>query len=434
MSIYSSLDSVQKEVYKCMKCGNCQAVCPIYKEIKKEVGVARGKIGLIEMVLDGELDVSPGYADRMSLCTTCMACNEICPCGVRFDKIILAARADAVRKRGLHPLKKTIFKTLKRQRLFDFGLKVGSKFQGVAFKRIEGKHYGARMRFNLGLGKDKVFPRLAAKPFRSQYPAVIKVDNPKMRVAFYTGCMINYFYPDMGKAVVDVLTENDVEVVIPADQGCCGIPASVNGDVESAKALAIRNLKAFEEAGADAIVVACSSCGSAWKHSYGQLLEDDPHYKEIAAKWEKKTYDINEFLIQVVPFKKEGLGRVERKVTYHDPCHLNRGQGISKEPREILQSIPGVELIEMKQPDRCCGMAGSFSIVHPDLSDKISDRKIADVAGTQTETVVTACPACRLQLQSGVINAGLDHNVVHVVQLLADSYAAGKNAKGEAAK
>ncbi|NLP43569.1 MAG: (Fe-S)-binding protein, partial [Peptococcaceae bacterium] len=239
MSIYSSLDSVQKEVYKCMKCGNCQAVCPIYKEIKKEVGVARGKIGLIEMVLDGELDVSPGYADRMSLCTTCMACNEICPCGVRFDKIILAARADAVRKRGLHPLKKTIFKTLKRQRLFDFGLKVGSKFQGVAFKRIEGKHYGARMRFNLGLGKDKVFPRLAAKPFRSQYPSVIKVDNPKMRVAFYTGCMINYFYPDMGKAVVDVLTENDVEVVIPADQGCCGIPASVNGDVESAKALAI---------------------------------------------------------------------------------------------------------------------------------------------------------------------------------------------------
>lgn len=426
MSIYTSLDAVSEYVINCTKCGNCQAVCPIFKETLHEVGVARGKISLVEYLLDGKMEMTDGMADRFSLCTTCMACVANCPNAVPSDKIILAARAEAVRKRGMHPLKKVIFRTLKLQRLFDFGMKTGSKFQGLAMKRIEGKHYGARLRFDVGLGKDKVFPSLAAKPFRSQYPTVIKVANPKKRVGFFTGCMINYFYTDMGKAVVDVLAANDVEVVIPPDQGCCGIPASVNGDVANAKALAKRNLKAFEEMGADALIVSCSSGGTAWKHGYSELLEDEPEFKALADKWAAKTYDINEFLIKVVPFKKETLGRVNRKVTYHDPCHLNRGQGINKEPREILRNIPGVELQEMKDPGRCCGMAGSFSIVHPDLSDKIAKKKIADIAGTKTDTVATSCPACRLQLNSGLVNAGLNKEVLHTVQILAESYAQGK--------
>ncbi len=174
------------------------------------------------------------------------------------------------------------------------------------------------------------------------------------------------------------------------------------------------------------MVVACSSGGTAWKHVFQELLENDPEFSALAKKWSGKSYDISEFLIHKVPFKKEGLGRVNRKVTYHDPCHLNRGQGINKEPREILKSIPGVELIEMKEPGRCCGMAGSFSLVHPDLSVQISDRKTADIAQTQTDTVATGCPACRLQLQSGVENAGIQEQVMHTVQILAESYRAGK--------
>jgi len=426
MSVYTSLDSIKGELLKCLKCGNCQAVCPIYKEMKTEVGVARGKNVLVETLMNGQIQMTDRLADKFSLCTTCMACNAICPNSIRFDKIILAARAEAVRKKGLHPVKKIIFKAIKLQRLFDFGMKTGSKFQGLAMKRIRDCDYGARLRIDVGIGKDKVFPRLAAKTLRSQYPSVIKVSNPKMRVAFFTGCMINYFYTDIGKAVIDILTANDVEVVLPSDQACCGIPAAVNGDVASARELAKRNINAFEEMGADALVVACSSGGSAWKHYYSELLEEDAVYKELADKWSAKTYDINEFLVKVVPFKKDNMGTVERKVTYHDPCHLNRGQGINKEPREILKSIPGLELIEMKEPGRCCGMAGSFSLVHPDLSTKISDRKIEDISTTPSETVATACPACRLQLASGVINAGLDKDVVHVVQLLAESYAKGK--------
>ncbi|WP_088189526.1 (Fe-S)-binding protein [Desulfosporosinus sp. FKA] len=427
MSVYDSLDSINEELHKCMKCGNCQAVCPIYKETRQEVGVARGKISLAEFILSGEAEMTEGMAERFSLCTTCMACNQNCPCGVRFDKIILAARAEAVRKKGLHPVKKIAFTALKMQRLFDFGMKTGSVFQGVALKHLPHKSDRlARMRFDIGIGTEKVFPMLAKRPLRSELPEVVKAKNPKMRVAFFTGCMINYFYTDIGKAVVEVLTENNIEVVIPRGQGCCGIPASVNGDTVSARALARRNLRAFERLGADALVVACSSGGTAWKHVFMELLENDPEFSALAKKWSEKSYDISEFLIHKVPFKKEGLGRVDRKVTYHDPCHLNRGQGINKEPREILKSIPGVELIEMKEPGRCCGMAGSFSLVHPDLSVKISDRKIADISQTQTNTVATGCPACRLQLQSGVENAGIQEQVMHTVQILAESYRAGK--------
>ena len=427
MSVYNSLDSITEELHKCMKCGNCMAVCPIYKETRQEVGVARGKISLVEFLLSGEVEMTERLADRFSLCTTCMACNVNCPCGVRFDKIILAARAEAVRKKGLHPVKKVAFTALKMQRMFDFGMKTGSVFQGLALKHVPHKSDRiARMRFDVGIGTDKVFPMLASKTLRSEFPEVVKVDKPKMRVAFFTGCMINYFYTDIGKAVVEVLKENDIEVVIPRGQGCCGIPASVNGDVQSATALAKRNLRAFEKLGADALVVACSSGGTAWKHVFAELLENDPEFKALADKWAAKSYDLSEFLVHKVPFKKEGLGRVDRKVTYHDPCHLNRGQGVNKEPREILKSIPGVTLIEMKEPARCCGMAGSFSLVHPDLSVQISDRKTADIELTHTDTVATGCPACRLQLKSGVENAGIDEDVVHTVQILAESYRAGK--------
>ncbi|MDR1961299.1 MAG: (Fe-S)-binding protein [Gracilibacteraceae bacterium] len=427
MSIYSDFRSAEDELYKCMKCGNCQEVCPLYQTTRKEVTVARGKIGLLEMFVTGEAEMTAGMAERMSYCTTCMACNDKCPCGVKFDQILLAARAEGVRRHGLHPVKKTAFTALRLQRAFNFGMSAGSKLQGAIFRRVEGRDYGARMRIDAGLlGKNKVFPRLARKPFRAGRPAV-HVPQPRMRTAFFTGCMINYFYPDMGEAVLGVLKRNNVEVLIPADQGCCGVPASVNGDVTSARALAKRNLRAFEESGAEAVIVSCSSCGSAWKHSYERLFEEDAVWGPLAAKWAARTYDINEFLVNVIDYDRESLGRVERKVTYHDPCHLRRGQNVYREPREILQSIPGVELIEMQKPDRCCGMAGSFCIVHPDLADKVLDLKMADIAQTPAQTVATGCPACRLQLWSGIINAGLPQDAVHVVQLLHESY----NNKGQ---
>ena len=421
MAVFHSLQSVQEELNKCMKCGNCQSVCPVYKETRKEVGVARGKIKLVEALLDGETEMTGGLADRVLLCTTCMACNQICPCGVKFDKILLGARAEAVRAKGLHPVKKYAFKILKHAKLFDLGLKAGSRFQGLAFKKVSKK--GGRARFPIGIDQKKIIPELAKTPLKDQLPEVVKVDKSKMKVAFFVGCMTNYVYPDMGKDLVEVLQANEIEVVIPKDQHCCGTPVYVNGDVETAMAMARSNLDIFDKTGADAIVVDCGSCAGSWKHHYQGLLEaDKTGYKEKADKWAAKTYDISEFLVNIIDMNKEILGEVAKKTTYHDPCHLARSQGITKEPRAVLQSIPGVELVEMKNPGRCCGMAGSFSLTFPELSNQILDHKVKDIATTNTETVTTSCPACRMQLASGVENGGMQHEVVHVVQLLAEAY------------
>lgn len=421
MSVFSGLQAVQADINNCMKCGNCLAVCPIYKETRKEVGAARGKIKLLETLLEGRIGMTDGLAERLLLCTTCGACTQICPCGVRFDKIIRGARAEAVRKKGLPPIKKCVFTVLKHRKLFDFGLKVGSRFQGLAFKKVSSK--GGRIRFSVGIDQNKIIPPLAKKPLKDQLPEVVKVDKPKMRVAFFVGCMNNYIYTDMGKALVEVLQANDVEVIIPKEQHCCGTPVYVNGDVETAKAMAKANLDAFEKTGADAIVSDCGTCTGSWKHYYKELLEsDETGYKEKAEKWATKTYEISDFLVNVIDFKKDDLGTVKKKVTYHDPCHVGRSLGITKEPRTILKSIPGVELVEMKNSGSCCGMAGSFSLVFPELSEKISDKKVEDIAETKVDMVATSCPACTMQLSSGVENAGLGNDVVHVVQLLAEAY------------
>lgn len=424
MSIFHSIDALQEDINKCMKCGNCQAVCPIYKVNRKEVGTARGKIKLVESLLEGQTEMSEGLADRLLLCTTCGACTEICPCGVRFDKIILGARAEAVRKKGLSPIKKMAFTALKYEKLFDLGLKVGSRFQGLAFKKVSDK--GGRIRFPVGIDQKKVIPPLAKVPFKDQMPEVIKVNKPKMKVAFFVGCMNNYIYTDMGKALVEVLNANDVEVIIPKEQHCCGTPVYVNGDVETAAAMAKSNLDIFDKTGADAIVLDCGTCTDSWKHNYKELLEfDDTGYKEKAKKWAAKTYEISEFLVNVIGIRKENLGTVSKKVTYHDPCHVARSLGITKEPRAVLKSIPGIELIEMKNPGSCCGMAGSFCLTFPELSEEILNHKVEDIASTKVDSVATSCPACRMQLAGGVVNAGMEHDTVHVIQLLAEAYRNG---------
>ncbi|WP_220184217.1 (Fe-S)-binding protein [Thermoactinomyces mirandus] len=240
--------------------------------------------------------------------------------------------------------------------------------------------------------------------------------------------MNNYIYTDMGRVLVEVLKANDVEVMIPKEQHYCGTPVYVNGDVETATAMAKSNLDIFDKTGADAIVLDCGTCTDSWKHDYKELLEfDDTGYKEKAEKWAARTYQISEFLVNVTGFGKDNLGTVSKKVTYHDPCHVARSLEITKEPRAVLKSIPGIELIEMKNPGSCCGMAGSFSLIFPELSEKILKRKVKDIAATKVDLVATSCPACRMQLSDGVENAGMGNDVVHVIQLLAEAYRSKQN-------
>lgn len=426
MTMYDSLDQVKSELANCMKCGNCQEVCPIYLEERIEGTVARGKIKLVEAVLNGDLQYTEGLEEKLALCLTCKACNEKCPCGVKVDKIILGARAAIVKNRGLHPMKKLIFNTLKKPALFNFGLKTGSMFQGLAFKKHKSLN-GAHPRFPFGLDMRRIIPPLASTPLRDQVETVYKVAKPKKKVAFFTGCTMNFIFVDAGKAVIDVLTNNNIEVTVPKEQHCCGMPIIAHGDAATAKEMAKSHVDIFSKLDVDAIITACGSCGSSFKRHYLELLEDEPEYYQKAQIIGEKIVDIADFIVKDIGLDKNKLGPVNMRVTYHDPCHLNRGMGVKDSPREILKAIPGLELIEMKNADRCCGGAGSFSLTHYDLSMSIHKHKAEAIEATKADAVVTGCGSCIMQIGDGMNRFNLNLPMYHTVEILAKSYAAKNN-------
>ncbi|MEW6663108.1 MAG: (Fe-S)-binding protein [Bacillota bacterium] len=423
MSVYDSLERVREDIITCMKCGNCQAVCPIYKEDFREASVARGKIMLADALLKGELDYTPEVAQRFELCLTCKACVGNCPCGVQVDRIILAARAERVRRRGLPWPKGIVFRGLKQPGLFNKVVGLGRRLQGLVLAPVgEGI---CRPRFPMGLDSRRIVPPLATVSLKDRVSPVTKVEKPLLRVGFYAGCLTNFVYPDIGLSVIRVLTANNIEVHLLSGQHCCGVPVLMHGDVGTAKEMALSHVGMFFAAKLDALVTACPTCGCAWKHYYPDLLANfssASKAKDLAAI----TLDINEFLVKRTGMPAPGSGHVLRKLTYHDPCHLARGQGVRKEPREVLQRLAGAQLVEMALSDRCCGGAGSFSLTHYDIASKIVNRKTERIAASGADLVVTACPGCRMHLTDGLRQKGISQRVLHTVEVLDEAYQASK--------
>lgn len=427
-SAYDDLSNIRRETDRCMKCGNCMAVCPVYGTEKVEASVTRAKVAVAEAVLSGDLALDdPKVYHMLFNCLVCKSCMMNCPTKVNFGRIILALRAALVRKNGLPWLKKMIFSTLKNPRLFDAGMKVGAVFNGIGFRGVKEKAAIApRSPFALVGGKmgfdaQRLFPELTATPLRDRVPEVIPVKDAKIKVAFFTGDSLNYFYPDAGADVIEVLTQNNVEVHIPKGQSCCGIPVLVHGDVETARALARNNIDVFEKCGVDYLITGCGSCGGAWQHDYKEILASDPVYGPKAVHWAERTYDISTFLTSVIGFRKP-MGSVDAVVTYHDSCHLKKSMGVFKEPREILKSIPGITFKEMAQPDACCGSGGSYVLTHYETASSIGKRKVEDINQTGAEIVSTGCPACMMQLLDNLNRFGHGQTTRHYISLLAESY------------
>ncbi len=418
-----SFASWEKEAIRCIRCGACQNVCPVFKELQAESTVARGRVKLIRGVLNQDLDITAGFIDKMSLCLMCKACVTNCPSGVQVDKLVEAARQEIVKQQGLSPLKGMIFRfVLKNRRVFNTGMRTGRIFQGLLFRKGP-KGQGMLPRMTLGIDKRRLLSPLAPKPFKSLYPEVVKVPNAKMRVAFFTGCMINYIYTDTGKAVINVLKHNGVEVVIPALQNCCGAPVRINGDYKTAQEMARANIDVLLKEEVDAVVVACGTCGLTLKEEYAELLAEDQIYAEKARLLGAKVKDFTELVVSLAGFQ-DKMGSLPFKVTYHDPCHLVRGLKVKDQPRQIIKSIPGVTFQELNKPDTCCGSGGSFSLYHYELSTKINDNKVKDIDQTGAEVLVTGCSACRMHLIDGLNRQNVSVKVMHTAQLLEMAYGA----------
>lgn len=411
------------DLSQCAKCGMCTFWCPVYQEEHVESSVARGKNMMIRALVAGELEYTKEFADRLNKCLLCMSCTTNCPANAQIPPVIVAARADKVKAKGVSFPYNIIYRWLLPHRtLFGNVVRFASWLQGILLPKTEGtiRHLPF---FLSALGKGRQIPSIAPKFLRQLVPVVNRppsgVDT-KMRVGYFIGCMTDFVFPEVGRKVINFLTKNGVEVVVPKEQVCCGAPVYLGaGDFETGKRLADTNVNAFADF--DYVISNCATCTSALK-DYSKFLADTQERTEAFAKFGDKVKDISEFLVDVLQLPASAYQSSAEakglKVTWHDPCHLSRHLGVVSQPRQVINSIPDIEYIEMPDADRCCGMAGTFSIYYYDLSKKIADKKMAGIKATEADIVATACPGCQLQLIDNIIRHKMPQKVMHIIELL----------------
>ncbi|EKO39563.1 MAG: Fe-S oxidoreductase [Solidesulfovibrio magneticus str. Maddingley MBC34] len=422
------LKQIDDQLVACMRCGMCQAVCPIYAETGLEGHVARGKIALLECLADEVIKDPAGVKERLDACLLCGSCQANCPSGVKALDIFLKARAFLTGYYGLPPVKRAIFRgLLQNPKLFDTVLGVASKFQGLFTKPVNDMLGSSCARVFSDLIGGRHFAPLADKPLHDVSPAR---DTPRghsgLKIAFFYGCVVDKMFPRIGEAVLKVCDHHGVGVFMPHGQACCGIPALSSGDRETFEKLVALNMKVFAEADFDVLVTPCATCTSTIKKIWPLMAEDLPattrfQIKELSAK----VKDISAFLIQdvgVTPADVAVSGE-PATVTYHDPCHLKKSLGISAEPRALIGCNPRYKLKEMEGADSCCGSGGSFTLQHYDLSKRIGKRKRDNIVATGATVAATSCPACMLQIGDMLSQAGDKLAIRHPVEIYAETLA-----------
>jgi glycolate oxidase iron-sulfur subunit len=415
-----ALSQVLDEARQCVKCGTCLAQCPVYLETLEEPLVARGKLGLIEGVSGADGEFSKRFDRILSQCLLCGTCAENCPNGVRADEIIREARSLLVKEKGLSQPKKVIFQyLLDSEHFMDLLLKGGALLQHLFLKRIP-EESGLHLRFPVPvLDRRRLIPPLASDPFLALRSGWARAEKETRRVGLFVGCVSNYLFPRIGQSALDLLLRHGVSVFIPENQRCCGLPAFGSGDEKTSLSLARKNIEAFDVEGLEKIVAPCASCASMLKLDYPLLFEEcDPFYARALA-FSSKVTDASQFLGPLLAGRPAAREQEKGwRITYHDPCHLRRKLGIFKEPRNLLQGLPDMEYVEMREANRCCGQGGSFNIANYDLSLKILERKIEAVEETGADVVATACSGCLLQLMDGLHQKGLKKEVRHLVEIV----------------
>jgi glycolate oxidase iron-sulfur subunit len=404
-------------LFKCNKCGSCTSVCPLYQNTVLEGMAARGKVALLEAVADGRLEAGEAVRARLEDCLLCGACATNCPSFVPTTDLFLEARAGLARELGLPVPIRLLIAALASPAMMELGTPFSHLFQrsGLA----------ALLRDRAG----EALPEVIRAALRSMPPAPLRSFRARVRslpvngeatrgtVGYFAGCFMNWGYAEAAEATRQVLVKSGYAVEVPAVV-CCGVPHRAYGDAAVALDLARKNVAALEPY--QRIVTDCASCGAALKE-YGHLLKDDPAYRERAETVSAKVADISEFLVEQ-GFPTPEPAAAPLRVTYHDPCHLVRGQGIKRQPRELLKAIPGVEFVEMQGADVCCGAAGSFCVTHPALSEGVGGVKAEHVIATGADVVVSGCPSCLTQLTAMLRDRGSAIRACHPMELLAQRY------------
>jgi iron-sulfur cluster protein len=410
-----------KDALRCIKCGACANVCPVYQTVGGHVfgHVYIGAIGIILTAFFHGLDKA---AEIVRACIGCRACVTVCPSNIDLEHIILSLRETIGHEEGIGLGKSIVFrKVMRNRKLFHSLIRAASLLQ----RPVTGGSRTIRHLplFFSSLTEWRTLPAVAEKSLRDQWDKIPqKIEKPRYKVALFGGCANDFLYPELGIDLIKVMNKLDVEVSYPQKQNCCGVPALYSGDKETAVALAEQNVAAMLEDDPDFILTTCPTCTMALQRDFVEFLKDNPVWAAKAKHLAEITVDAAGFIVNQLGAAEvfKGLSAPE-KVTYHDSCHLKRGAGVWKEPRELL-TTSGRELVEMDHADRCCGFGGSYSLTsHPDISKQILGDKIKDIENSGATCVAMDCPGCMLQLRGGLEKKGIDVRVKHTIELLAEN-------------
>ncbi len=409
-----------EDVLQCMRCGFCLPTCPTFVLTGRERSSPRGRVAMARAVAEGKLSFGKAMKEEAYFCLDCRACTTACPSGVKAGEVMEVCRSQVHQQQPLPKWQAGFRNFILQKMLPDPNLLETSMLPARLYQKL-GIQWLVRNSNLLKLGPEWVakaegmMPELYP-PLRPQLPDVVPAEGEQRgRVAFFLGCIMTLMYAEVSRQTVRVLAQQGFEVVTPKTQKCCGAPHLTEGDRDTTRSLAQHNLDLFMELDVDAIVTDCAGCGAALKE-YEELLEESGEHEKLAT-FHSKIKDVSEFLIEQ-GLRTDGLKPVEQIVTYHEPCHLCHAQGISRQPRELIKAIPGIDFRELNEASWCCGSAATFSLKYTDESQQILDRKLENIQSTGAELLVTANPGCHLQLAWGLKQAGMSQRVVHITELL----------------
>jgi glycolate oxidase iron-sulfur subunit len=406
-------------INECVHCGFCLKTCPTYALWGNEMDSPRGRIYLMKLASQGEIQLDNAFVGHMDNCLGCMACMTACPSGVKYDKLIEATRAQIERNcdRSVPEkiLRRMIFHVFPnrerlRQLLLPMKMYQRSGLQNLVRKSGVLKLLPKSLRTMEGL-----MPAKLAAPHSPLPEHVAAEGTARLRVGILTGCVQSVFFPEVNAATVRVLASEGCDLFIPREQGCCGALMVHAGEQNRALDYARKIIDVFERQAVDVIVTNAAGCGSNLK-DYGYLLRDDPKYADRAAIFSAKCRDVSEVLASLPPLAPRQPLPV--RVAYHDACHLQHAQSVKHQPRAVLATIPGLEVLEVAEPALCCGSAGIYNMTRPEPAEELGERKVRHILATSPTIVATGNPGCLLQLQSGLKAAGSDIPVVHLVQIV----------------
>jgi glycolate oxidase iron-sulfur subunit len=410
-----------KLIDSCVHCGFCLSTCPSYRVLGKEMDSPRGRIYLMDAINEGEIALNTATVEHFDSCLGCLACVSTCPSGVQYDKLISATRHQVERNYNrslpdklVRQLIFSLFPNPDLLRILLFPLLVYQKLGISKVLQATGLIKAISPRL---AAMESILPEITLKSFQDNLPDIIPAKGEKRyRVGVILGCVQRLFFSGVNEATVRVLTANGCEVVIPKSQGCCAALPEHQGQTEQAKVLARQMIDSFADTHVDFVIINAAGCGHTLKE-YGHILADDPEYAEKAKIFAAKVKDSQEFLANVgLTAKLSPLTDKNLTLVYQDACHLLHGQKISVQPRQLLKQIPGVTLKEPIDAALCCGSAGVYNMLQPEVAEELGKQKAQNLLNTGADLIASPNPGCSLQISKYL--QGKTISVMHPMELL----------------